>query len=126
MAYLLFFQTELLNNGAGDTLKELSPWAYVIVILALAVAGTFIKFYVSEKNERIKLEKEFRDFMSISLSKQIDVSKDVIQLVSRNKDEVKDALNTFNASDIKVEHLITEVKGQLSRIEAALSTLNSN
>jgi metal-responsive CopG/Arc/MetJ family transcriptional regulator len=92
--------------------------------LTLAISGVFLRLYITEKNEKAELEKEFRTFMANSLSKQIDVSKDVIQLVTRNKDEVKDALNTFTTSDVKIEALIAEVKSQLERVESAIIRMN--
>jgi hypothetical protein len=116
---------ELANGDALNTLERLSPWAYVIVILTLAMSGVFLRLYITEKNEKAELEKEFRTFMAESLSKQIDVSKDVIQLVTRNKDEVKDALSTFTTSDAKIEALIAEVKSQLERVESAIIRMNS-
>ena len=121
----LYQISELANGDALNTLERLSPWAYVIVILTLAISGVFLRLYITEKNEKAELEKEFRTFMANSLSKQIDVSKDVIQLVSRNKDEVKDALSTFTTSDAKIEALIAEVKSQLERVESAIIRMNS-
>jgi hypothetical protein len=121
----LYQISELANGDALNTLERLSPWAYVIVILTLAISGVFLRLYITEKNEKAELEKEFRTFMANSLSKQIDVSKDVIQLVTRNKDEVKDALNTFTTSDVKIEALIAEVKSQLERVESAIIRMNS-
>lgn len=120
----LYQISELANGDALNTLERLSPWAYVIVILTLAISGVFLRLYITEKNEKAELEKEFRTFMADSLYKQIDVSKDVIQLVTRNKDEVKDALNTFTTSDAKVEALIAEVKSQLERVESAIIRMN--
>jgi len=120
----LYQISELANGDALNTLERLSPWAYVIVILTLAMSGVFLRLYITEKNEKAELEKEFRTFMANSLSKQIDVSKDVIQLVSRNKDEVKDALSTFTTSDAKIEALIAEVKSQLERVESAIIRIN--
>jgi hypothetical protein len=120
----LYQISELANGDALNTLERLSPWAYVIVILTLAISGVFLRLYITEKNEKAELEKEFRTFMANSLSKQIDVSKDVIQLVTRNKDEVKDALNTFTTSDVKIEALIAEVKSQLERVESAIIRMN--
>jgi len=120
----LYQISELANGDALNTLERLSPWAYVIVILTLAISGVFLRLYITEKNEKAELEKEFRTFMANSLSKQIDVSKDVIQLVSRNKDEVKDALSTFTTSDAKIEALIAEVKSQLERVESAIIRIN--
>ena len=121
---LLYQISELANGDALNTLERLSPWAYVIVILTLAISGVFLRLYITEKNEKAELEKEFRTFMANSLSKQIDVSKDVIQLVTRNKDEVKDALSTFTTSDAKIEALIAEVKSQLERVESAIIRIN--
>jgi hypothetical protein len=121
----LYQISELANGDALNTLERLSPWAYVIVILTLAISGVFLRLYITEKNEKAELEKEFRTFMANSLSKQIDVSKDVIQLVTRNKDEVKDALSTFTTSDAKIEALIAEVKSQLERVESAIIRMNS-
>lgn len=120
----LYQISELANGDALNTLERLSPWAYVIVILTLAISGVFLRLYITEKNEKAELEKEFRTFMANSLSKQIDVSKDVIQLVTRNKDEVKDALSTFTTSDAKIEALIAEVKSQLERVESAIIRMN--
>jgi len=120
----LYQISELANGDALNTLERLSPWAYVIVILTLAISGVFLRLYITEKNEKAELEKEFRTFMADSLYKQIDVSKDVIQLVTRNKDEVKDALSTFTTSDAKVEALIAEVKSQLERVESAIIRMN--
>lgn len=120
----LYQISELANGDALNTLERLSPWAYVIVILTLAMSGVFLRLYITEKNEKAELEKEFRTFMANSLSKQIDVSKDVIQLVTRNKDEVKDALSTFTTSDAKIEALIAEVKSQLERVESAIIRIN--
>jgi len=120
----LYQISELANGDALNTLERLSPWAYVIVILTLAISGVFLRLYITEKNEKAELEKEFRTFMADSLYKQIDVSKDVIQLVTRNKDEVKDALNTFTTSDVKIEALIAEVKSQLERVESAIIRMN--
>jgi len=120
----LYQISEIANGDALNTLERLSPWAYVIVILTLAISGVFLRLYITEKNEKAELEKEFRTFMANSLSKQIDVSKDVIQLVTRNKDEVKDALNTFTTSDVKIEALIAEVKSQLERVESAIIRMN--
>jgi hypothetical protein len=120
----LYQISELANGDALNTLERLSPWAYVIVILTLAISGVFLRLYITEKNEKAELEKEFRTFMANSLSKQIDVSKDVIQLVTRNKDEVKDALSTFTTSDAKIEALIAEVKSQLERVESAIIRIN--
>jgi hypothetical protein len=121
----LYQISELANGDALNTLERLSPWAYIIVILTLAISGVFLRLYITEKNEKAELEKEFRTFMGDSLSKQIDVSKDVIQLVTRNKDEVKDALSTFTTSDAKIEALIAEVKSQLERVESAIIRMNS-
>jgi len=121
----LYQISELANGDALNTLERLSPWAYVIVILTLAMSGVFLRLYITEKNKKAELEKEFRTFMANSLSKQIDVSKDVIQLVTRNKDEVKDALSTFTTSDAKIEALIAEVKSQLERVESAIIRMNS-
>jgi len=120
----LYQISELANGDALNTLERLSPWAYVIVILTLAISGVFLRLYITEKNEKAELEKEFRTFMANSLSKQIDVSKDVIQLVTRNKDEVKHALSTFTTSDAKIEALIAEVKSQLERVESAIIRIN--
>jgi hypothetical protein len=120
----LYQISELANGDALNTLERLSPWAYVIVILTLTISGVFLRLYITEKNEKAELEKEFRTFMANSLSKQIDVSKDVIQLVTRNKDEVKDALSTFTTSDAKIEALIAEVKSQLERVESAIIRIN--
>jgi len=120
----LYQISKLANGDALNTLERLSPWAYVIVILTLAMSGVFLRLYITEKNEKAELEKEFRTFMANSLSKQIDVSKDVIQLVTRNKDEVKDALSTFTTSDAKIEALIAEVKSQLERVESAIIRIN--
>ena len=120
----LYQISELANGDALNTLERLSPWAYIIVILTLAISGVFLRLYITEKNEKAELEKEFRTFMADSLSKQIDVSKDVIQLVTRNKDEVKDALSTFTTSDAKIEALIAEVKSQLERVESAIIRIN--
>jgi hypothetical protein len=120
----LYQISELANGDALNTLERLSPWAYVIVILTLAISGVFLRLYITEKNEKAELEKEFRTFMADSLYKQIDVSKDVIQLVTRNKDEVKDALSTFTTSDAKIEALIAEVKSQLERVESAIIRMN--
>jgi hypothetical protein len=121
----LYQISELANGDALNTLERLSPWAYVIVLLTLAMSGVFLRLYITEKNKKAELEKEFRTFMADSLSKQIDVSKDVIQLVTRNKDEVKDALSTFTTSDAKIEALIAEVKSQLERVESAIIRMNS-
>ena len=121
----LYQISELANGDALNTLERLSPWAYVIVILTLAISGVFLRLYITEKNEKAELEKEFRTFMANSLSKQIDVSKDVIQLVTRNKDEVKDALSTFTTSDAKIAALIAEVKSQIERVESAIIRMNS-
>lgn len=121
LLYLFLIQTNELATGASETLKDLSPWAYVIVVLALAVAGTFLKLYISEKNDHQALQKEYRNFMAESLSQQIEVSKDVIDLVTRSKEDVKDALVSVNSSDLKIENLISEVKNQLSRIEQAIT-----
>ena len=120
----LYQISELANGDALNTLERLSPWAYVIVILTLAISGVFLRLYITEKNEKAELEKEFRTFMANSLSKQIDVSKDVIQLVTRNKDEVKHALSRFTTSDAKIEALIAEVKSQLERVESAIIRMN--
>jgi len=120
----LYQISELANGDALNTLERLSPWAYVIVILTLAISGVFLRLYITEKNEKAELEKEFRTFMAHSLSKQIDVSKDVIQLVTRNKDEVKHALSRFTTSDAKIEALIAEVKSQLERVESAIIRMN--
>lgn len=109
---------------AGETLRELSPWAYVIVIFAVSVAGVFYRLYVKEKEKRDLLEKEFRGFMSDSLSQQIQVSKDVIDLVKNNKVSVDEALSTFHNSDIKIENLISEVNRQLASIESHITRIN--
>lgn len=121
---LVVFQESLVNSEAANTLKDLSPWAYVIVIFAIGVAGVFYRLYVKEKEHRDALEKEFRSFMSDSLSQQIQVSKDVIDLVKGNRSDVNDALHTFHTSDAKLEGLIGEVKSQLASIESHITHIN--
>lgn len=121
--FLYVLQQGLTDIPAGETLKELSPWAYVIVIFALGVAGVFYRLYVKEKEKRELLESEFRLFMSDSLTQQIQVSKDVIDLVKNNKADVADALNTVQNSDIKVESLVNEIKHQLASIESSITRI---
>lgn len=121
---IMAIQQAIQDSDAAETLRELSPWAYVIVIFAMGVAGVFYRLYVKEKDKRNDLEKEFRVFMSDSLSQQIQVSKDVIDLVKNNKTSVDDALNVFHNSDVKIESLITEVKHQLTSIESHITRIN--
>lgn len=122
--YLLVFMQSLDSSGAAETLRDLSPWAYVIVILSLSVAGVFYRLYVKEKEHRNKLEEEFRTFMSQSLTQQIQVSKDVIDLVNNSKVNVDQALSTFHDSDTRIESLISEMKNQLSSIESHITRIN--
>lgn len=125
MIYNILLVLQQLNTEASETLKDLSPWAYVIVILVLGFSGVFIKLYLSETKKNDELEVEFRKFMSDTITQQIEVSRDVIDLVTRNKNEIKDALNTVNASDNKVERLITEIRDQLTRIEELQKRYNN-
>lgn len=125
MIYNIYLFLQQLNSEASETLRELSPWAYVIVVLVLAFAGIFIKLYIAETKKTDDLEMEFRKFMSDTITQQIEVSRDVIDLVTRNKDEIKDALSTVNASDNKIEALITEIRNQLTRIEEVQKRYNN-
>lgn len=122
---LFAIQTEL-PTGASDTLKELSPWAYVIVTLALAFCGIFLKLYLSEKKAREATEKEYREYAISTVSDQISVSKDVIALVTDNKEDIKDALKVHGQSDLKVENILTHIKNQLERIENLVTSHNRN
>lgn len=118
----IFFQ--ILNSEASETLRELSPWSYVIVLLTLGFAGIFIKLYLSEKKARESVEKEFRSYTISTVKDQIAVSKDVISLVTNNKTEVKNALAQHSQSDMRLENLITHMKDQLDRIEKYMSNHN--
>jgi hypothetical protein len=122
--FLTVIQQSVPDLEAAETLRELSPWAYVIVIFACVVAGVFYRLYVKEKEKRDLLEKEFRVFMSDSLTRQIQVSKDVIDLVENNKTSVNDALATFHNSDVKLESLMTEIRNQLTSIESHITRIN--
>lgn len=109
------------DAGAGEVLRELSPWAYVIVILVLGIATVFYRLYTSQVTKSEELEKEFRNFISDSLSRQIEVSKDVIELVESSNTEVSTAMNKFESTDVQLITLLSEVKVQLASIESSLT-----
>lgn len=118
---LMVLQDFIPDAGAGEVLRELSPWAYVIVILVLGIATVFYRLYTSQVTKSEELEKEFRNFISDSLSRQIEVSKDVIELVESSNTEVSTAMNKFESTDVQLITLLSEVKVQLASIESSLT-----
>lgn len=111
-----------LPTDASDTLRELSPWTYVIVTLTLVFCGIFVRLYTTEKKAREDIEKEYREYAISTVSEQISVSKDVIALVTTNKEEIKDALQVHGKSDMRLENILTHIREQLKRIEDLVSS----
>ena len=105
------------TKGALDTLKEISPVAYVLLVLGVPVLIYIFRLYLKEKTlKEEQMELRLTDFKDFSHD-HITLSKDVMNLVKKSADETKVTSVSNSAKLDEIYKIIVDVEHSVGTIE---------
>jgi hypothetical protein len=111
----------LIDNPGLETLKEISMFTYVVVMMALSIASLFIYLYLKEKKEKDELYEEYLKYTKESVKEQINVSKDVIAIIQNTTVKLDSASTRQTGVLALIQKGINDLTTQLAKLEAILT-----
>ena len=111
---------DVVNQEAMNTLKEVSPGAFVVTALALSITTLFIYLYIKEKSAHEKTKDEYLSYAKETVAEQINVSKDVIDLVKHSNGQLGNLSTESRKILDSLSSAVSEISLQLQKIETLI------